>query len=85
MRKPLHVAQDEAEDDLGWERHYWYSVRAGNGEPVLTSKMYKKRSQAKRAALAFIASIDPVPVHFSWWSGKPDGKGSYTYHSERIR
>jgi hypothetical protein len=48
---------------------FWYVVRAGNGKTLLTSEMYDSRAHACRAARAFIAAIDPVPVRFSFWFG----------------
>lgn len=49
---------------------YWYVVRGGNYQTELTSEIYTRRSSAKRGALAFIASIDPVPVRFTYWTAK---------------
>lgn len=49
---------------------FWYTVRGGNYKTELMSEIYTRRSSAKRAALAFIASIDPVPVRFTYWTAK---------------
>jgi uncharacterized protein YegP (UPF0339 family) len=66
---------------------FWYVVRAGNGENVLTSKMYVERWRAKRAARHFIKSIAPAPVVFKYWSGPttPRGRGEVRHHIERVR
>ena len=76
--RPIPVDQDE--NDQG---DFWYRVRSGqNGANVLTSEMYPSRSNAKRAARAYIASIAPVPVVFRYWRGP---RGNATVGTERIR
>jgi len=87
MRRPIYVSQREDTDG-----YFWYTVRGGNSENILTSKMYVERWRAIRAARAFIASVDPAPVHFMWWTGPTfksiqagTARGSVEYHSERIR
>lgn len=79
MPRPLYVRQSE-----NLTGDFWYTVRGGNGENVLTSKMYRQRWRANRAARAFIKSIRPVRVHFAYWSGPttPGGRGQLQYHSE---
>ena len=86
-RRPIYVSQRE--NDRG---DFWYTVRGGNGENVLTSKMYAERWRAVRAARAFIESVAPAPVHFAWYSGPYPravrcgyDRGTVRYHSERIR
>lgn len=64
MQRPQLV--DQRESDAG---QFWYTVRGGNGSNVLTSETYPTRSNAIRAARAYIASIDPVPVVFSRHTG----------------
>lgn len=64
MRHRLPVVQDE--NHTG---DFWYTICAGNGETIATSKMYRRRWLATRAARRFIASIDPVPVTFRFWTG----------------
>ena len=44
-------------------------MRGGNGAKMLTSEMYPTRSNAIRAARAFIALIAPAPVKFTYWVG----------------
>lgn len=87
MKRPIYVSQRE--NDHG---EFWYTVSAGNAEPVLTSKMYRKRWRAVRAAESFIASIAPAPVTFSWWTGPTHAsiqagtsRGKVEYHTEAIR
>lgn len=63
--KRAHLV-DQRENDRG---DFWYTVRGGNGENVLTSKMYTERWRAVRAARAYIRSINPVAVRFSYWTG----------------
>lgn len=65
MKRPVYVNQHE--NDRG---DFWYTVRGGNGENVLTSKMYRERWRAVRAARAFIELIAPAPVVFHYWSGQ---------------
>lgn len=89
MKRPQLVNQRE--NDTG---DFWYTVRGGNGANELTSEMYPTRSNAIRAARRYIASIDPVPVRFSYWKGllpatlkgwhlpSPDARRQVT---ERIR
>lgn len=69
QRRPLVVRQKEAGPNSDRLGDYWFTVSAGNGETVLTSKMYRERWRAIRAARAFIASIGDTPVTFSHWSG----------------
>lgn len=73
MKRPIYV--DQRENTAG--DNFWYVARGGNAENVLTSKMYTQRWRAVRAARAFIRSIDPAPVRFSYWTGptKPGGRG----------
>lgn len=95
-RRPVIVRQREAgpnADNLG---DFWFTVSTGNGETVLTSKMYRERWRAKRAARTFIARI-AGPVTFLHWAGTtpvqeaeaaalgrpPRGKSRYVV--ERIR
>lgn len=87
MRRPIYVSQLE-----NLQGDFWYTVRGGNAENVLTSKMYKKRWRAVRAARAFIESIDPAPVSFSWWAGPTfasiqagTDRGAVTMTTERVR
>lgn len=80
-RRPIYVNQRE-----NGKGGFWYTVRGGNGENVLTSKMYVERWRAARAARAFIASIRPAPVHFSYRSGptRTDGRGKVGHHTEAF-
>lgn len=64
MKRPHLVNQHEN----AWG-DFWYTVRSGNGANLLTSEMYPTRSNAVRAARRYIASIDPVPVVFTYWTG----------------
>lgn len=64
MKRPHLVNQRENE-----QGDFWYTVRGGNGSNLLTSETYPSRSNAIRAARAYIASIDPVPVRFTFWTG----------------
>lgn len=81
--RPVTVEQRE---DLG---QFWFVVAAGNRETVLTSKTYRTRSRAKRAARAFIQSIAPAPVRFVFWSGptplvEASGRGRGTRRRHAI-
>lgn len=64
MKKPMHVVQDENEHG-----EFWYVLKGGNHQTTAVSEMFPSRSNAKRAARRFIASIDPVPVTFTYWTG----------------
>lgn len=64
LKRPHLV--DQRENETG---QFWYVVRGGNGANVLTSEMYVSRKNAIRAARRYIASIDPVPVRFTYWTG----------------
>ncbi|CAA0129285.1 Uncharacterised protein [Mycolicibacterium vanbaalenii] len=64
LKRPHLV--DQKENATG---QFWYTVRGGNGANLLTSEMYPTRSNAIRAARRYIASIDPVPVRFTYWTG----------------
>lgn len=64
MKRPHLVNQRE-----NGRGQFWYTVRGGNGANLLTSEMYPTRSNAIRAARRYIASIDPVPVVFTYWTG----------------
>jgi hypothetical protein len=95
-RRPVIVRQSEAgpnADNLG---DYWFTVAMGNGETVLTSKMYRERWRAVRAARALIARIGGS-VTFTYWQGttpmheaesaalgRPP-RGTIRYVVERIR
>lgn len=95
--RPLYVRQSEAGPNTNNVGDYWFTVAAGNSETILTSKMYRQRWRAIRAARAFIKSIAPAPVTFSYWSGftptqeaeaaalgrKP--RGTLQHHTERIQ
>ena len=76
--RPLYVRQSEAGPNAGNTGDHWYTVSTGNGEPILTSKMYRTRARAIRAARAFIARLSG-PVVFSYWKG-----ATPTYEAERI-
>lgn len=77
MKRPVYV--DQLENGRG---DFWYTVRGGNGENVLTSKMYRDRWRAVRAARAFIALIAPAPVVFHHWCGRHEDCYG---HREQIR
>lgn len=62
------VKQCEAGPNASNTGDYWYIVKGGNGETVLTSKMYRNRWRAIRAARAFIASVG-TDVSFSYLKG----------------
>ncbi|MCV7424378.1 hypothetical protein H7K45_27915 [Mycobacterium yunnanensis] len=64
MKRPHLVNQRENE-----QGDFWCTVRGGNGANLLTSETYPSRSNAVRAARAYIASVDPVPVVFTYWTG----------------
>lgn len=66
--RPLYVRQSEAGPNASNTGDYWYTISTGNGEPILTSKMYRTRARAIRAARAFIRRTNG-PVVFSWWTG----------------
>ncbi|MCV7226088.1 hypothetical protein [Mycolicibacterium komossense] len=97
MKRPIVVRQSEAGPNANNVGDYWFTVSSGNGETTLTSKMYRERWRANRAARAFIASIGDTPVTFTRWEGytpvqeaealalgrKPRGK--LTHVTERIR
>lgn len=80
MRRPIYVTQRE--NDQG---DFWYTARAGNAENILTSKMYDERWRATRAARAFIKSIAPAPVTFTYWKAAHRGHGDTRTVTERIR
>ncbi|AKF14909.1 hypothetical protein KDW77_gp45 [Mycobacterium phage Pinnie] len=66
--RPLYVRQSEAGPNASNTGDYWYTVSTGNGEPILTSKMYRTRARAIRAARAFMRRTRG-PVTFSYWAG----------------
>lgn len=76
--RPIYVRQNEAGPNAGNTGDYWYSISMGNGEPILTSKMYRSRARAIRAARAFIARLSG-PVTFSYWTGYTP-----THQAERM-
>lgn len=63
------VRQDEAGPNAHNVGDFWFTVAMGNGEKVLTSKMYRERWRAIRAARAFIKAIGDTPVTFGYWQG----------------
>ena len=65
--RPVIVRQKEELDENGYG-HYWFTVAGGNGETVLTSKTYRERWRAIRAARAFINLVG-APVTFRYWTG----------------
>lgn len=67
QQRPMIVRQKEDYDEYG-RGHYWFTVGGGNGETVLTSKMYRERWRAIRAARAFIAQVG-LAVTFRYWTG----------------
>ena len=69
MRRPIYVKQREASDEAG-RPYFWFTVQGGNAENVLTSKMFVERWRAVRGARAFIKSVSPAPVLFSYWTGR---------------
>lgn len=69
-RRPIVVRQAEAGPNArNTGDDYWFTVSMGNGETVLTSKMYRQRWRAIRAARAFIAAVGDAAVTFSYWAG----------------
>lgn len=76
-RRPLSVRQDE-----NGEGGFWYVVKGRNGRTLTTSEMYPTRSNSIRAARAFIAAIEPVPLEFSYWVGR---YGNARRVVERVR
>lgn len=66
--RPVIVRQGEAGPNADNVGDYWFTVAMGNGEPILTSKMYRARWRAVRAARAFISRIDGA-VTFTYWQG----------------
>jgi hypothetical protein len=68
VTRPLYVRQNEAGPNAGNTGDYWYTISAGNGEPILTSKMYRTRARAIRGARAIIDRLTG-PVTFSYWTG----------------
>ena len=67
-QRPAVVRQLEAgpnADNLG---DYWFTVSLGNGETMLTSKMYRDRWRAIRAARSAIARL-AGEVTFTYWTG----------------
>lgn len=66
--RPLYVRQSEAGPNARNTGDYWYSISTGNGEPILTSKMYRTRARAIRAARRLIDRL-AGPVVFSYWTG----------------
>ena len=53
-------------------RAFWWVARSGqNGQVLATSETYASRSNAVRAARAFIRLIDPAPIEFRT---RPDTK-----------
>lgn len=83
LKRPQLV--DQCESDAG---QFWYKVRGGNGSNTLTSETYPTRANAIRAARAYIASIDPVPVRFTYWTGAIPPRGDFGDSkkvTERIR
>lgn len=68
-QRPLIVRQSEAGPNAANTGDYWFTVSGGNGETTLTSKMYRARWRAIRAARGFIAAIGDTPVTFSYWQG----------------
>jgi len=77
-QRPLYVRQNEAGPNAGNTGDYWYTVSTGNGEPILTSKMYRNRQRAIRAARKYIRRI-AGPVVFSYWAGFTP-----TQHAEKV-
>lgn len=73
---------DQDENDTG---QFWIRVRAGNGTNVLTSEMHPTRSNAIRAARAYIAAVNPVPIVFSYWTGKLPNRDQTRKVRDRVR
>lgn len=67
-QRPIVVRQSEAGPNANNVGDYWFTVSMGNGEKVLTSKMYRERWRAVRAARALIARL-AGPVTFMYWQG----------------
>ncbi|MCV7434845.1 YegP family protein [Mycolicibacterium bacteremicum] len=83
MRRPgLYVRQSENGDG-----EFWYVIKSPNGHILATSEMFPSRSNAKRAARAFIRLVAPVTVEFSYWAGPvpPLRAKGYRLVTERIR
>ena len=70
MKRPLYVQQNENRFYGDRLDTYWYVVKSPNGQALTTSEMYHSRSNAKRAARAFIRAINPVQVEFTYWTGR---------------
>lgn len=66
--RPIYVRQQEAGPNQSNVGDYWYTLSMGNGEKILTSKMYRTRSRAIRAARKFIARLHG-PVVFTYRTG----------------
>lgn len=76
--RPLYVRQNEAGPNAAAVGDYWYTVSTGNGEPILTSKMYRTRARAIRGAKAFIRRTNG-PICFTYWTGFTP-----THHAEAL-
>lgn len=82
-RRPIRVQQRES--DAG---EFWYVLKGVNGLVTSASEMFASRSNAIRAARNFIASIDPVPVIFTYWTGPLPPHGDWDAArpvTERVR
>lgn len=68
-RRPMIIRQGEAGPNADNVGDFWFTVAMGNGEKVLTSKMYRERWRAIRAARAFINALGDIPVTFQYLKG----------------
>ncbi|QAY10995.1 hypothetical protein SEA_POLLYWOG_68 [Mycobacterium phage Pollywog] len=70
MNRPVFYV-DQKEDPA--KGTFWWTVASSNGQVILTSEMYGRRRDAKKAARSFIKTIG-VPVAFRYYR-----------HGERVQ
>lgn len=71
MNRPVFYVDQKEDLEKGT---FWWTVATSNGRTILTSEMYSRRRDARRAALAFVKTIE-VRVVFRYHTG-PTSKES---------
>ncbi|AXQ60770.1 hypothetical protein I5H32_gp070 [Mycobacterium phage EleanorGeorge] len=65
MNRPVFYVDQKEDLEKGT---FWWAVSASNGQVILTSEMYGRRRDARKAARSFIGNIGDVPVSFRYFN-----------------
>lgn len=65
MNRPVFYVDQKEDLEKGT---FWWTVATSNGQVILTSEMYSRRRDARKAARRFIGDLCCVPVVFRYFN-----------------